>query len=32
MSGISFLAPLKGESFSPRKHVFVERGPHGSCR
>jgi arylsulfatase A-like enzyme len=31
MSGISFLALLKGESFTPRKHIFVERGPHGSA-
>lgn len=31
MSGISFLGLLKGESYTPRKHVFVERGPHGSA-
>lgn len=31
MSGKSFLPLLKGESFAPRKHVFVERGPHGSA-
>jgi arylsulfatase A-like enzyme len=31
MSGVSFLPLLKGEDFTPRKHVFVERGPHGSA-
>lgn len=31
MSGISFLPLLKGEAHTPRKHVFVERGPHGSA-
>jgi len=31
MSGISFLPLLKGESHTPRKHIFVERGPHGSA-
>lgn len=31
MSGISFLPLLKGESHGARKHVFVERGPHGSA-
>lgn len=31
MSGISFLPLLKGENFTPRKHLFVERGPHGSA-
>jgi arylsulfatase A-like enzyme len=31
MSGHSFLPLLKGESYEPRKHVFVERGPHGSA-
>ncbi len=30
MSGVSFLALLKGETFTPREHIFVERGPHGS--
>lgn len=30
MSGKSFLPLLQGESFTPRKYVFVERGPHGS--
>jgi arylsulfatase A-like enzyme len=31
MTGINFLSLLKGESFTPRKYVFVERGPHGSA-
>jgi len=31
MSGVSFLPLLKGETGTPRKHVFVERGPHGSA-
>jgi N-sulfoglucosamine sulfohydrolase len=31
MSGSSFLALLRGESYTPRKHIFVERGPHGSA-
>lgn len=31
MSGISFLPLLKGAAHSPRKHVFFERGPHGSA-
>ena len=31
MSGISFLPLLKGEAYQPRKHIFVERGPHGSA-
>ena len=31
MSGVNFLPLLKGEDFTPRKHVFVERGPHGSA-
>jgi N-sulfoglucosamine sulfohydrolase len=30
MSGVSFLPLLQGKDFSPRKHIFVERGPHGS--
>jgi N-sulfoglucosamine sulfohydrolase len=30
MSGRSFLPLLKGETFTPRTHIFVERGPHGS--
>ena len=31
MSGESFLPLLKGETHQPRKHVFLERGPHGSA-
>ncbi len=31
MSGMSFLPLLKGEAYQPRKHVFIERGPHGSA-
>jgi N-sulfoglucosamine sulfohydrolase len=31
MSGVSFLPLLKGEAHEPRKHVFLERGPHGSA-
>lgn len=31
MSGQSFLGLLKGEPYQPRKHVFIERGPHGSA-
>ncbi len=31
MSGVSFLPLLKGETHTPRKHLFVERGPHGSA-
>lgn len=31
MSGLSFLGLLKGESYSARKYVFGERGPHGSA-
>lgn len=31
MSGVSFLAVLKGEQHTPRKYIFVERGPHGSA-
>jgi arylsulfatase A-like enzyme len=31
MSGHNFLALLKGESYKPRRHVFAERGPHGSA-
>lgn len=30
MSGVSFLPLLKGETQTPRKHIFVERGPHAS--
>jgi len=29
MSGVSFLPLLKGERYTPRKYVFLERGPHG---
>ena len=31
MSGSSFLALLRGESYTPREHIFLERGPHGSA-
>jgi arylsulfatase A-like enzyme len=31
MSGVSFLPLLKGEPHTPRKFIFVERGPHGSA-
>jgi arylsulfatase A-like enzyme len=31
MTGASFLPLLKGEAFTPRQHVFTERGPHGSA-
>lgn len=31
MSGVSFLPLLKGEAHVPRRHIFVERGPHGSA-
>ncbi len=31
MSGVSFLPLLKGERHTPRTHIFVERGPHGSA-
>jgi N-sulfoglucosamine sulfohydrolase len=30
MSGHNFLPLLKGEAYTPRKHVFTERGPHGT--
>jgi arylsulfatase A-like enzyme len=30
MSGVSFWPLLVGEAYTPRKYVFVERGPHGS--
>jgi arylsulfatase A-like enzyme len=29
MSGRSFLPLLRGETYKPHKHVFMERGPHG---
>lgn len=31
MSGVSFLPLLTGAQHAPRKHVFIERGPHGSA-
>jgi arylsulfatase A-like enzyme len=31
MSGVSFLPLLNGEPHTPRKYIFVERGPHGSA-
>lgn len=32
MSGQNFLPLLRGDStYTPRRHVFVERGPHGSA-
>ncbi|MCB1203055.1 MAG: sulfatase [Verrucomicrobiae bacterium] len=31
MSGVNFLPLLKGEAFTPRTHIFIERGPHGSA-
>lgn len=31
MTGKSILPLLKGEEFTPRKYLFVERGPHGSA-
>ncbi len=31
MTGVSFLPLLKGEPFTARKHLFTERGPHGSA-
>ncbi len=31
MSGQSFLPLLTGQAHEPRKHIFVERGPHGSA-
>jgi N-sulfoglucosamine sulfohydrolase len=31
MSGVSFLPLLKGEAHEPRKHIFLERGPHGNA-
>ncbi|MBI5691285.1 MAG: sulfatase [Verrucomicrobia bacterium] len=30
MSGHNFVAHLRGEAYTPRAHVFFERGPHGS--
>jgi N-sulfoglucosamine sulfohydrolase len=31
MTGVSFLPLLRGQPYTPRKHLFVERGPHGSA-
>ncbi|MFO1490392.1 MAG: sulfatase [Kiritimatiellia bacterium] len=31
MSGVSFAPLLRGAPHTPRTHVFVERGPHGSA-
>ena len=31
MTGQSFLGLLKGETYTPRAHIFMERGPHGSA-
>ncbi|MCC6511263.1 MAG: sulfatase-like hydrolase/transferase [Pirellulaceae bacterium] len=31
MSGQSFWPLLTGADYQPRKHIFVERGPHGSA-
>jgi arylsulfatase A-like enzyme len=31
ISGKSFLPLLKGQPFESRKHIFAERGPHGSA-
>ena len=31
MTGQSFLGLLKGEAYTPRRHIFMERGPHGSA-
>lgn len=31
MTGVSFLGLLRGAAETPRKHVFIERGPHGSA-
>ncbi|MDP3070309.1 MAG: sulfatase [Opitutaceae bacterium] len=31
MSGVSFLPLLKGERHTPRAHIFIERGPHGTA-
>jgi arylsulfatase A-like enzyme len=30
MTGHNFAALLRGERYTPRTHIFVERGPHGS--
>ncbi len=31
MSGRSFAGLLRGEAYTPRTHIFIERGPHGSA-
>jgi len=31
MSGHNFLNLLKGEAYEPRRHVFVQRGPHATA-
>lgn len=31
MNGESFLPLLKGQPHTPRRHIFIERGPHGSA-
>jgi arylsulfatase A-like enzyme len=31
MTGVSFLPLCKGQPYTPRKYIFVERGPHGSA-
>ncbi|HOX04530.1 MAG TPA: sulfatase-like hydrolase/transferase [Candidatus Paceibacterota bacterium] len=31
MTGLSFLPLLQNKAFTPRKYLFVERGPHGSA-
>lgn len=31
ISGKSFLPLLRGQDFTPRRHIFAERGPHGSA-
>jgi N-sulfoglucosamine sulfohydrolase len=31
MTGVSFLSLLEGKSHTPRKYIFVERGPHGGA-
>ena len=31
MTGVSFLPLLQGKPFEPRRHVFMERGPHGNA-
>jgi N-sulfoglucosamine sulfohydrolase len=31
MTGVSFLPLLRGNTTPPRRHIFAERGPHGSA-